>query len=120
MGSEMCIRDRDFPPGFTSPFTVEANGQNLGSYSPGQIVDFTQFSTGGVSNFRVTGINPLVDPANPTVFPLKLAFNTPTANFTMQGLTPAITAVPEPGTLALLAMAAGPVAGVAVRRRRRA
>ncbi|WP_368007559.1 hypothetical protein [Laspinema palackyanum] len=74
---------QDFPTGFPNPFTVSVNGQELGEFGPGDSVDFTQFPGGGVKEFTITGLTPLVDPENPIAFPLKVGFNTETADFTM-------------------------------------
>jgi hypothetical protein len=101
----------DFPPGFADPFAVYVGGVLLGTFGPGQSVSFGA----GVSAFTVAGIRPLVDAANPLAFPIRLAFNTPTASFTMiPRADPAV--IPEPGTLALLLVGAG---GLALGRRRR-
>ncbi len=59
-----------FPSGFASPFTISVGGQVVGTYGPGQEVDFTAFPGGGVSSFTITGISPGVDPSNSTAFPL--------------------------------------------------
>jgi len=45
----------------------------------------------------VSGIAPLVDPGNPSAFPLELAFNTPTADFEMQAIS-----VVAPASVSLL------------------
>lgn len=74
---------QDFPTGFPNPFTVSVNGQELGEFGPGDSVDFTQFPGGGVKEFTITGLTPLVDPENPVAFPLKVGFDTETADFTM-------------------------------------
>lgn len=74
---------QDFPTGFPNPFTVSVNGQELGEFGPGDSVDFTQFPGGGVKEFTITGLTPLVDPENPIAFPLKVGFDTETADFTM-------------------------------------
>ncbi len=74
---------QDFPTGFPNPFTVSVNGQELGEFGPGDSVDFTKFPGGGVKEFTITGLTPLVDPENPIAFPLKVGFDTETADFTM-------------------------------------
>jgi hypothetical protein len=96
----------NFPSGFASPFVVSAGGVNLGSFSAG---DSLVFPNGGVSAFEISSINPLVDPNNPSAFPLELAFNTGTASFTQQ-------AVPEPAELGLFG--AGLVVLAMIRRSR--
>lgn len=76
----------DFPTGFPTPFTVSVNGEVLGEFGPGDSVDFTQFPGGGVKEFTIGGLTPLVDPENPLAFPLKLAFDDDTADFTMSAI----------------------------------
>jgi hypothetical protein len=100
-----------FPAGFDEPFTVTVNGNFVGQFNAGESVDFTGFLGGGVSQFEVRGISPLVDPADPLVFPLGLDFNQPTASFEM-------TAIPEPGTLTLALIGFSALATL-VRRQRR-
>lgn len=73
----------DFPTGFQNAFSVSAGGISLGQFLPGQNVNFGSFLGGGVASFRITGIAPLVDASNPAAFPIKLEFNTQTANFVM-------------------------------------
>lgn len=99
----------DFPTGIDSDnlFTVSVGETVLGQFSPGQSVDFVSLLGSGVSEFSVTGIEPLVDSADPLAFPLKLAFNTPTASFDMVAITPPTESVPEPMTTwGLLALGA--------------
>jgi hypothetical protein len=81
----------------------------LGSFVPGQ--SFT-FPNGGVSEFSVSGISPLVDPSNPSAFPLELGFNTATASFTQQ-------AIPEPSVLSLVMSGMGVLALMAFWKRKR-
>jgi hypothetical protein len=73
----------DFPTGFVAPFAVRANGQLMGTFGPGQSANFTDRPGGRVSSFTVTGIMPLRDPGDPLAFPLKIDFNTQTADFEM-------------------------------------
>lgn len=109
----------DFPMGFAGPFTVSTGGNLLGSFGPGNSVDFTPFSGGGVSEFTITGINPLVDPSDPTAFPLQLSFNAPTGSFTMQALQ-SQQVVPEPSTWLLLATGLIGLLGLGWRKRQQA
>jgi hypothetical protein len=99
----------DFPTGFDHDFTVSVNGIPIGVFAPGQFVDFTTFPGGGVSEFTVSGIQPLVDSADPLAFPLWLDFNTELASFTM-------TPVPEPSTIFMTAIGALLLAAFARRR----
>ncbi|MGQ0637709.1 MAG: hypothetical protein ACT4QC_24290 [Planctomycetaceae bacterium] len=93
----------DFPTGFDDTFDVSVNGSSLGTFGPGQAVDFVARLGSGVSSFTVSGISPLVDSEDSLGFPLKLAFNTPTASFVMAGsLAPE--PVPEPLSLAIWAL----------------
>lgn len=94
----------NFPTGFNDPFTVEVDGQVLGQFGPQDSVDFGA----GVSAFTITGIDPSVTIGDPLAFPIRLDFDTETANFTM-------TAIPEPAT-AMLLLAIAPL----FRRRRNA
>jgi len=103
----LFTRIADFPLGFDSPFTITAESQNLGTFGPGESVDFVALLGYGVSEFLLSGISPAVDAEDPTALPLKLEFNTSTASFDM-------IPIPEPATLGLLAVGA-----VAMMRRRR-
>ena len=76
----------DFPAGFAQPFEVFAGGATLGTFAPGQDVDFTSFPGGGVNSFSIRGISPLVDAGSPLAFPLRLGFNAATADFVMTPL----------------------------------
>ncbi len=101
MADGLFTRILDFPTGFLSPFTVVVNGAPLGQYRPGQSADFTGFPGGGVASFRITGINPAVDAANPAAFPIKLEFNKQAATFAMLPLTETVLQVAvdiKPGT----------------------
>ena len=103
------------PTGFADPFTVWVNGVAIGQYSAGQVVDFN-FGA-GVSAFSITGINPLVDSSDPTAFPIKLGYSTPTPSFTMTSIPAQSAPVPEPSTMLLLS---GGLAITALRGLRRA
>ncbi|MDY6804376.1 MAG: hypothetical protein SXA11_11285 [Cyanobacteriota bacterium] len=109
----------NFPTGFDNPFTVVVGDTILGEFSPGESVDFVDLLGGGVKEFLVTGLD--VDPADPTVFPIQLDFNTETASFDMLALVnkdsedPAKT--PEPGSVFGL-LVFGAIASSTVRKRR--
>jgi hypothetical protein len=98
----------NFPTGFANAFTVTAGGVVLGSFSPGQNLTFPG---GGVPEFMIAGINPLVDPSDPSAFPLQLSFNTATASFTQQP-------VPEPDARSLGLIGTMLLAAAARSRRR--
>jgi len=111
----------DFPNGIDSDnlFEVLVAGMSLGQFGPGQTVDFTSYSGGGVSGFTIAGINPAVDGGDPTAFPLKLAFNTPTASFTMQPIQASgAQPVPEPASM-LGIMAFGALGGGRLLKRKK-
>lgn len=73
----------NFPPGFASEFTVTTPGCAIDdTFGPGKSVDFVALCGAGVATFGVRGIDPAVDSASPH-FPLKLSFDTPTADFRM-------------------------------------
>lgn len=74
-----------FPVGIDADgmFGVEVGGVEIGTFAEGARCDFVQVLGAGVAAFRVTGIDP--KPADDfTAFPIQLAFDTPTASFTMQ------------------------------------
>jgi hypothetical protein len=111
----------EFPSGF-GPFTVSLDGGAtvLGTnYTPCGFTPCLTFPGSGVSSFRVTGINPLVDPAVSNAFPLWIDFNQSLASFSMTPLNiePSNT-VPEPGTWMLLSLGGGLIAIRKIRSRR--
>ncbi|HYF37985.1 MAG TPA: VCBS repeat-containing protein, partial [Prosthecobacter sp.] len=75
------ISINDFPPGFAAPFTVSTGGEVLGSFMPGESV---QFPNGGVNEFRISGISPTVDGNNPYAFPINLSLDKVGVVFTMR------------------------------------
>lgn len=90
-------------------FTVSVAGVTLGEFAPGQSVNFADYGfAGGVSSFRISGINPGVETGNDTAFPIKLAFSSPLGSFTMApaNIVGSASAAPEPGSLALLGLLA--------------
>lgn len=63
-------------------FEVQVGNQSLGQFAEGAGVDFVQLLGGGVPSFRIIGIDPAIDAVD-GCFPVKLAFDTPSADFTM-------------------------------------
>ncbi len=103
----------DFPFGFDNPISVETEGSPLGAFGPGDSIDFVTLLGHGVSSFTVSGLSPPANSQDPLGFPLQLAFDTATADFTMTA-----TIVPEPSTLALAAFGFLALAAWGWRRRR--
>lgn len=83
------------PTGFGS-FDVLSGSTSLGSFASGASVDFVLLTGSPLSSFRVAGIQPQVDAASPTAFPLQIFFSSPTGSFTQTADT-----VPETSTLGL-------------------
>jgi len=106
-GASLFTKIEGFAPGF-DPVTISVGGVPIGTFSSGQIADFSSFPGGGVSSFSVTDIHPSPDADDPAGFPIKLDFNTTQADFSY---TPII--VPEPNALTLF------LATLAVSRRTR-
>ncbi|HLO48471.1 MAG TPA: PEP-CTERM sorting domain-containing protein [Kamptonema sp.] len=116
----------DFPTGFTKPFTVLVKDVILGKFTAGNSVNFSNYSTllgnllvgNGVKEFSVTGLN--VDPSNPAVFPIKLDFNTETANFNMHALlNEESQPVPEPSEITGIVTSAAFFGGLLLKRKRK-
>ena len=110
-----------FPNGFGNAFTVGVGGVTLPvTFAAGDVLNFADWSLllgpllingQGVKSFRLTGITPTVDASDALAFPLRLAFDTPTADFTM-------TAVPEPASIVMGLMGAAALGAVVIRNRR--
>ena len=86
----------NFPVGIDSDniFTVFANGQSLGEYSPGESVNFAALLGEGVSKFTIGDIDS-INPEDPTAFPIQLKFNTDVASFKMTSIVEK-KKIPEP------------------------
>lgn len=104
----------DFPTGFSAPFTVAVGSSVLGTFGPGQKVDFVALTGGSVSDFAVTGISPEVDSEDPQAFPIQLAFDSAQGDFDMFPLT-----VPEPRLGLMLGCGVIGLAGTRFVRERR-
>lgn len=68
-------------------FEVLVGSQSLGQFAEGTGVNFVQLLGNGVPAFRIVGIDPGADATDATAFPVQLAFDTPTADFTMTPVT---------------------------------
>jgi len=64
-------------------FEVLVGNQSLGQFAEGTRVNFVQLLGNGVPAFRIVGIDPAADATDVEAFPVQLAFDTPTADFTM-------------------------------------
>ena len=82
-GSNTFTAVADFPTNFAASFRVSVDGTDLGTYGPGEPCMFTNTYPGGVSNFLVSGIFPLVDAEDEMAFPIQLEFSSQQASFTM-------------------------------------
>jgi len=97
-----------FPEGIDTDdrYTVSVGDVVVGEFSPGDTVRFSDYQEAlgdrlvdgeGVTQFQISGIEPGVDASDPTAFPVRLEYSTPTASFEMRASTPAVlaaTAVP--------------------------
>jgi hypothetical protein len=69
-------------------FEILVGGTSLGQFAEGSRVDFaTLVGGGGVSAFRIVGIDPAADASDALAFPIQLAFDTATADFRMTPVT---------------------------------
>ena len=74
-------------------------GTSLGSFAGGSTVDFVALTGVALSSFRISGINPAVDVADPGAYPIQAFFSTSTGSFTQSS-------VPEPATWSLMLVGA--------------
>lgn len=82
-GASLFTSIDDFPSGFAAPFEVWVDGTLLGSFGPGQTVDFTGYPGGGVQHFSIRGITPGADVEDQQAFPLQLSLDVAPVSFTM-------------------------------------
>ncbi len=87
------------PPslGFDS-VTLYIDGVAVAELDPGEVFNFLTEGFVGITTFDLRGIEPLIDPANPTAFPTYLDFTPGATGLSMT----AIAAVPEPGQWAMM------------------
>jgi hypothetical protein len=82
-------------PNCTNSLTVTVSNVNVGAFSGGQAVYFTNFPSGGVSQFSVSANGQPLPTVSGLELPLVLAFNSPTGAFT---LTPQLLRIVAPVT----------------------
>jgi hypothetical protein len=110
-GDSLFTSILDLPSTFENPFTVSVGGIVLGQFSNGDEINFSKYAALlgnllidglGVKEFSVR-TSDTIDPTNPLALPIKLAFNTETANFSLFALDPVddsnVEKVPEPATM---------------------
>ncbi|VXD22749.1 conserved hypothetical protein [Planktothrix serta PCC 8927] len=99
----------DFPVGQDNRFTVSVADTILGEFSPGDRLNFVSLFGAGVSNFRITDIDPLIGNTKETAFPIQLAFNQQVGSFQMRAIeeTPSPKEIPEPKAIVGLFMLGG-------------
>jgi hypothetical protein len=111
-------------PGGDHRFLIEFGGYAL-ELLAGEVFDFTDYITTGVTSFRIRGIDPgeMLDPMDPTAFVTGVTF-VPNGNVAFEVLMTALTngsppvGVPEPGSLPLLLAAGVGLCAVRYTRRR--
>ncbi|NEP81220.1 MAG: PEP-CTERM sorting domain-containing protein [Okeania sp. SIO3B3] len=114
-GDSLFTSILDLPSTFENPFTVMVEDIVLGEFSNGDEIDFSLYADilgdflidgEGVERFTVrTG--DAIDPTDPMVLPIKLAFNTETADFSLYAVEGDTETTPEPGmVLGLLSVGA--------------
>jgi len=93
-GSARFTHILGFPENYEGPFDIYinpdddgTNGEFLGSYCPGDVVNFGE----GVESFTIAGITPLVDAEyieSEAIFAIQLLFNFPSASVTVEPMEP--------------------------------
>lgn len=102
MVSDSLFTGVGLPLGLGSSFTIVSSEGVVNGVGEGEYHSFS----GGVSNFKILGINPPVDATNPAAFPVFLDFFTNNAEPGLENVASFnITPIPEPSTMMLLAIA---------------
>ena len=94
----------EFPLGATQPFQVEVGGTLLGTFAPGDSIDFTSINPLGVASFTITGL--LDEIPDPGEFALNLSLDAPNAEFTVLAGTAEVPALNPLGIAALFSLLA--------------
>ena len=99
MQGDSLFTSLEFAPGFADSMVLSSPSCVIaGTFGGGDVVDLAGLCGGGIAQFSVNGIDPAFDAADPNAFPVKLGFDTTTAEFAASPIP-----VPEPGTWAMLA-----------------
>lgn len=107
----------DFPAGFGTALEVSVGASSLGTFGPGDSVDFSGFPGGGVAQFVLSGIEPSTGVESAEAFPLNISFDSGPATFTMTSI-PESPSLPGLGGAAIVALCAVLTAGGAAALRR--
>ncbi len=108
-GSSKFTAILDFPTGYDAPFEVTTGATSLGTFAPGDVVDF---GPAGVDAFTVSGISPAIDVGASPGFSIQIETDTLYSDYT-------IVPVPEPSAALSWVAGAGLLAALARRRSRR-
>ena len=95
IASSPCLVTSIILPNCTNSLNVSVSNLDIGTFSGGQTVYFTNFPSGGVGQFSIFGNGQPLPESSGLECPLTLSFNSPTGAFT---LTPSLLRIAAPVT----------------------